>query len=499
MKHLYPFLIVCACLLGVSAQAQNWRPFRPNGDVHAFRGVSADTVLTLRLDSAAVIGADSVYFFNRIMRRQGSFQWRKSVNNQFGRVMRYNVAQRTYSLHWDGGPSTGFNLDRVLVLKPFASVGSAWMSVNTDVAVPTGLLSRGTMLIDGVMDSIVTFQINNATNIILSKNNGLVSAPASLQLSSNPRMLSLARRPSPAGQSYYNPLMLLDLQVGDELGYYQEPIMQNPFACYQGWLLRHVLSRQVTADSVVYMLQQQSRMVTSGAPGCGGSSTTISPVSVVRVAASRKTGRWAGAGFGGAPMLPVNTDLLTYEYKMRLSGLNSLMMGHPVVPARPGRACGGPAALWQEMLYASSGTPQNYAPGIDALAWGQLVAEGVGPVAQYEHRLTYSRRTVNGTVQTCGSRTGFGLLPTKAALAARFQLYPNPAAATATLMLPEPARTVTTIRLLDGLGRVAVTQQLMAGQASTVLQLQSLAAGSYVVEVQAAGEVTQRLRLQHQQ
>ena len=183
MKHLYPLLIVCACLLGVSAQAQNWRPFRPNGDVHAFRGASPDTVLTLRLDSAGVIGSDSAYFFNRIMRRQNSFQWRKSVNNQFGRVMRYNVAQRTYTLFWDGGPTPIFTLDRALVLKPFAPVGALWTSFDTDVAISTTLLSRGTAVIDGVLDSIATFQVNRSITVVLSKNFGLVSAPASLAFS----------------------------------------------------------------------------------------------------------------------------------------------------------------------------------------------------------------------------------------------------------------------------------------------------------------------------
>ncbi|SHL70024.1 T9SS type A sorting domain-containing protein [Hymenobacter psychrotolerans] len=503
MKKLYLLLILCACLCGLQATAQNWRPFRPNGDVHAFRGASADTILTLRLDSAGVSGADSVYYFNRIMRRATSFSWQKSPNNQFGQQMRYNVAQRTYVLLWNGGTSGPFVLDRWIVLKPFAPVGTTWTSLDIDIGMTTTLVSRGTALIDGVPDSIVTFRVGNPSglNVVLSKNYGLVSAPRNLLVYS-PRasMLTLARRPAPAGLSYYNPLMLLDLQPGDELGYEQEPIMMSSFPCYQGWLLRKVLARQVTNDSIIYTFRQQSKMAYSNAPGCPGLGTTVSPVTTVRLAASRRTGRWAGNLQAAYQVLPINTDLLAYEYRPQQPGTNSMMMGHPVVPTRAGGSCGGPALLQQEMLYGNPASGQyTYVPGIDAAGWKQLVAEGVGPVAQYEHTLTYSRRTINGVVQTCGVRTDFAtLLPVKAArAAATFQLYPNPAAETATLTLPAPARASTAIRVLDNLGRAVLRQQLAIGQSTATLALQRLPGGLYIVEVQAAGEAPQQLRLQH--
>ncbi len=145
MKKLYRLLLLLSSLMALPAAAQNWRPFRPNGDVHAFRGASADTVLTLRLDSAGVRGSDSVYYFNRIMRRAGSFAWQKARNNQFGQQMRYTPATRTYVLFWDGGPDTGFSLSYALVLKPFARVGDTWSSFFTDYGLTTTLVSRGTI------------------------------------------------------------------------------------------------------------------------------------------------------------------------------------------------------------------------------------------------------------------------------------------------------------------------------------------------------------------
>jgi hypothetical protein len=497
MKQLYACLLLLVALAHLPAQAQNWRPFRPNGDVHAFRGASADTVLTLRVDSAAVSGTDSVYYFNRIMRRASRYTWQKSVNNQFGQQLRYNVAQRTYTLFWNGGPTPVFTLDVALVLKPFVPVGTTWISMNTDVGVVTTLLARGTASVDGVTDSIATFRVGTTQTVVLSKNYGLLSAPQDLRLANpNAKMLTLARRPAAAGQSYYNPLALLDLQPGDELGYQQTAFSYGFFPCYTGWELNRVLTRQQTADSIIYTFRRQGRMTYSSVPGCSGGSPATSPVTVVRLAASRRTGAWSGsAGY----MVPQNAALLTYAYRT-YNNSAYLDMAHPIVANRQLGGC-LPLPLYQQRLYRSVTSPTliEYRPGLDALAWEHYVSQGVGVAYQGEFGLTYFRRT-NGTPPVCGSAADFAtLLPAKAALATSLlQLYPNPAAISATLLLPAPVRTAATIRLLDALGRPMSTQVLPAGQTTAPLLLQGLAAGLYLIEVQAPGEAARYIRLQHQ-
>ncbi|TGE25678.1 T9SS type A sorting domain-containing protein [Hymenobacter aquaticus] len=498
MKKIYSLLTLCAALGWHTTPAQNWRPFRPNGDVHAFRGASPDSVLTMRLDSAALQGADSVYYFNRTMRRAGNnYQWRKSVNNQFGKVLRYNPAERTYVLQWSEPSVNGFSLDRLLVLKPFAKVGANWSSAFTDYGVQTTLLAKGAGLVDGVTDSVATFRLSTGATVVLSKNHGLVSAPANLLFGvPNPKILTLARRPAPAGQSYYNPLALLDLQPGDELGYKQEAFSFGPFPCYTGWVLRQVMSRQVTADSIVYTMREQRRMSYSSAPGCSGGAPTMTPVAMLRMAASLRTGQWAAKGAG--VLVPADAELLSYAYRPAYAGAtNVVVMGSPVVTGQAASACGTPL-LSQRRLYRSGATA-DYNSGLDALAWEQTVSLGTGVTGQGEYSLSYARRTVNGAPQTCGSRNEFStLLPnSQAAQVAPLQLYPNPAAESVVLVLPEASRTVATVRILDGLGRAVSTQPLAAGQTSTVLNLRNLAGGSYVVEVQAAGEAPRHIRLQH--
>ncbi|PJJ58924.1 T9SS type A sorting domain-containing protein [Hymenobacter chitinivorans] len=507
MKKLYSLLLIGIGLGQQAAQAQQWRPFRPNQDVHAFRGASADTVFTMRLDSAGVQGADSVYYFNRTLRRANPFDvypWQKSRNNKLGQQLRYNPAARTYALYWDGGPTMGNTMDRMLVLKPFAKVGDTWSSYFTDYGVSTTLVSRGTQVLDGVTDSVATFRCSSGTTVVLSKNNGVVSASQDLLFGvPNAKVLTLARRPAPAGRSYYNPLSLLDLQPGNELGYYREPLIYSTFACYTGQSLRRVLTRQLTADSLIYTFQQQSSVTYSSAPNCGGTGfPTVSPVQVVRLAASLRTGRWAGGSRPNGALIPAGADLLAYEYRVMPGASNTVLLGYPVVTTPTGSGtCSAPALLRQQELYRNRSGNGTYAefPAIDLAGWKQELSPGVGILRQSEQQLTYSRRTANGADQICGSRTSFGtLLPTKAAQAAALMaLFPNPAAELVTLRLAQAPAAATTVRLLDKLGRCVLVRDLQAGQLELNLPLHEVAAGLYIVEVQRGTEGVQHLKLQH--
>ncbi|RFP63992.1 hypothetical protein D0N36_16250 [Hymenobacter lapidiphilus] len=196
MKHRY-VLLLALLTATFSAAGQNWRPFRPNGDVHAFTlnrtGTVTDSVLTLRLDSAGVRGTDSVYFFNRIMRPVKSTstgaRWRKSRNNQFGARLRYEAAPRVYWLEWAAEASEPA---RSIPLPVFGKAGTTFTGSSGTSAT---VVSRTVREFNGQSDSVATLRVGTET-YELSKRYGLLAGPQTSKTG-----LTLARLPTMAGLS----------------------------------------------------------------------------------------------------------------------------------------------------------------------------------------------------------------------------------------------------------------------------------------------------------
>ncbi|MBT2558015.1 T9SS type A sorting domain-containing protein [Hymenobacter sp. ISL-91] len=500
LRYLLPpaFLLMAT----LTAAAQNWRPFRPNTDVHAFtlsrNGAATDTILTLRLDSAGVRGTDSLYFFNRIVRlvknSNADARWRKSRNNQFGARLRYEVAAKIYWLEWaaeDGQAAR--NVPLPVFLKEGATfTGSTGPTVTA--------VSRTLRTLAGQPDSVVTLRVGTETYEV-SKSYGLITGPLP-----GGAGLALARPPAVAGRSYYNPLLLLDLQPGDELGYYDE---QRSFGgsliCEATNLLQRVISRQQTPDSLIYVVRYQSRTRTSGAPGCMPAGTTFQPPSTARLAASLRTGQWQ-LRFGAVGPSP-DAQLLAYEWTAQPDPNAAMRMGLPVVARRQGAsACSVAAPLGTQRLYrAYYGDPETYLsyPFLDNAGVRELLGYGVGVVrieSGSEVELTYYRRTSStGVTTTCGTREPFDLLlsaPGQAAVAG-VRLYPNPAAATATLELPAPTTAAARLTLLNITGQAVQTQLLPASTTRAKLALAGLPAGLYLVRLEQPGSPPLVLRLQH--
>ncbi|NVO32497.1 hypothetical protein [Hymenobacter lapidiphilus] len=178
MRHRYLLPLALLLPAALSAAGQNWRPFRPNGDVHAYalsrNGTATDTVLTLRLDSAGVRGNDSLYFFNRFMRCVKSTEpkerWRKSRNNQFGARLRYEVAAKAYWLEWAaeaGQPA------RNVLLPVFLKQGTT-LTCSTSPTVTA--ISRTVRTLAGQPDLVVTLRVGMETYEV-SKSYGLITGP----------------------------------------------------------------------------------------------------------------------------------------------------------------------------------------------------------------------------------------------------------------------------------------------------------------------------------
>ncbi|WP_190242760.1 T9SS type A sorting domain-containing protein [Hymenobacter lapidiphilus] len=273
-------------------------------------------------------------------------------------------------------------------------------------------------------------------------------------------------------------------------------------------LLQRVVNRQLTPDSLIYVVRYQSRTQTWGAPGCPAAGVTFQPPTTVRQAASLRTGQWR-MSLGGAVGPSRYVQLLAYEWTAPAGAAMGITMGHPIVPGRQsGGTCGPTATLRAQQLFRIRGGMEDiYLPYFD-FDWAgrnELLNAGLGVVQLQQGygqqlQLTYHRRTGSAGTTICGSREPFDLLLSApggkvATIGAR--LYPNPATTTATLELPAPTAVVAQLTLINTTGQTLRTQLLPIGTMRAEIVLAGLPAGLYLVRLEQSGSLPVVLRLHH--
>ncbi|MBF9143522.1 T9SS type A sorting domain-containing protein [Hymenobacter properus] len=517
MKHPYRWLqsLLAASLLtvGFGAHAQQaWRPFRP-GLIYTFgaspAGTGASYGYTLRLDSAYVTAAgDSAWAFNRVMRDMtgktpgdnSAYAFRKSRNNLFGQRLLWQPGSTEFTLETvtEGTAQIG----AALRLRPRAAVGSTWLASGTSTMAT--LTSRGPQTVNGQPDTVAVITLSTGPVVRLSRRFGLLEAPQWLTLGGSPAQWVATQVPQTLAQSPYYPTTLFGLVPGDELGYVWDQFSYGPFTCADGVVLRRVVSRQLTSDSLVIQYREQRKGQRYGAPGCSGPAGAYTdPVMTGRWAFSLRTGK--SPQFSALP-------LLTGEYAPAYAGTTqALVMGKGLMGLAVSGSCQTPMQIGYQRVYIyQAATPTQYRPGLDAQAWQQAFAvadaalpgpSGIGDVATYDVGLRYVRRTMpSGVVYTCGSATNYGgLLPTRAAQAAALAtLHPNPATEAATLTLAQPARAGQTLRLTDALGRPVWQAPVAAGQTMLTIPLAGQPAGLYLLHLSGSEGNVATWKLTHE-
>ncbi|QKG53251.1 T9SS type A sorting domain-containing protein [Hymenobacter sp. BRD67] len=359
------------------------------------------------------------------------------------------------------------------------AVGSTW-AASSQPALTATLVSRTYGVVAGtVADSLVTIGLSNGQLFVLGRQSGLVRGPQWLTLDGSGNAWQQWAPPRP-GLGDYAPRTLFALGTGDELGYEQTRYsFGSGFVCTQGYQLRHIVGRQLTADSLVLTYREQTQTTTSAFPGCGTPGTYTTSVQAGRWAISLRTGRSPQFAF-----LPLLAD----EY-LPQPNTSSLFMGRAVAMQAASSAClASTQTLTFIPLYAIQNQPGHYSVGIDDAAYVYQFSPtlGLGPITlgsgpNYSYSLTYYSR--NGVA--CGLRTNFaGLLPTRAALAAAAAtLAPNPAATTTTLLLAAPAQAGTMLALTDALGRRVWSTPVATGQTDWSIPLATQPAGLYFVQL----------------
>ena len=514
MKHAYPYAVLALALLltlpAVRAQ-QLWRPFQP-GLIYTYCASAATTppLHTLRVDSSYVTPAgDSVYAFNRLMRHPASggtvpaVHYYRSRNNLFGARLRWRSGTAEFFLEANAEANSGGSATELRLL-PRVPVGSTW-AASSQLALTATLTSRGFGNGTGLPDTVATITLSNGQLIQLGRLTGLVRGPQWLQLADSGAAptdsWTVAYPPQTLAQSPYYPLALFSLGAGDELGYLEDPFTILPASCFTGVLLRRILSRRQTPDSLVLTYQEQERRQNFGAPGCGSSAGTVTyPVGRGRWAFSLRTGK--SPQFSALP-------LLTGEYApgSPTNSFAGLVMGNAIssLPGSGAFACHAPLQIGYQRVYLNQpGVPSGgYSPGLDYLAWQQWFGvasqatptqTGLGELGNPNQILSYVRRAGAGGAApyTCGNPLVFAdLLPTRAAQAAAVAtLYPNPAADAATLLLAAPARPESVLRLTDALSRTLWTAAVPTGQTTVRVPLAGQPAGLYLVHLSSPTTTT---------
>jgi hypothetical protein len=501
MKHHYRWaqlLLTALLLLSLSsAQAQQaWRPFRP-GLIYSYvvRNSTTD-VHTLRVDSVYwTTAGDSVYTFNRLMRRysgsstSGPNTYVRSRNNLFGARMRWVPGQPFYWLECDA--QANVQAAASLRINPRAAVGQTWVA-STSPLLTAIMQARSYLPLPNstVQDSVVTIEIRTGTattgppliGFSISQNYGLLEATPWLGAAINTATSAplVAALPAPLSQTPYSPLVLFAMQPGDELGYHYDPFYFGPAQCQKAYTLRRILTRQQRADSLVFTYQEQMRSISYGYPFCGGipAANTIGPITHGRLAISLQTGRTTSYEYSAMP-------LLTGEYKPL--GSRVVVQGLPLANRTVGNCGGNGVTVGYQRLYPTLANADLYYGGLDGMPWQQhfSTALGLGALWTGDNVLIYYRRTRNSVTTTCGSPINFmNLLPTRAAQAAAVAtLAPNPATESATLTLAQPARTGTMLRLTDALGRQVWSAPVAAGQTAVAVPLAGQPVGMYLLHL----------------
>jgi len=476
------------------AQAQAWRPFRP-GLIYAYHGVptsSPDDYYTLRVDSAyATASGDSVYAFNRVLRAstaQGATRSRlKSRNNLFGALMRWRPGQSSYTLEAQAQANVQTAVS--LTVFPRAAVGSTWPASTQPLRTATVVSRNWQTVSPGVQDSVATISITNpAITICLSRRYGLVAGPQWLGGAPGVQLETGALLPAAFEQSVYSPLRLFDVQPGDEFGYQEYDIGMST-RCYDSKVLRRIIGRRQTADSLIITYLEQRRYEDFGYPGVcfWPAHVQYSPVAVARWKLARRGMLWLSTGI---PLQLGVLSVLTGEYVDGTSNRPYLLVGMPI--SDPGTSnCGAVGErisyvpYYQQNSPPGSTAPASYQTGLDYDAWQYSFFTGLTTTAEVWQRVIYSRKTVNGVTTVCGTTQDFvTMLPSRSGQgAALATLHPNPATENATLTLTEPARASAVVQLSNALGQVVWRTPVSVGQRTVVVPLSGQAVGLYVLRL----------------
>jgi hypothetical protein len=207
-----------ALLLATTAiSAQNWMPVAPGRTYHYRMADSAYITHTIRVDTVYTWNGDSIYGLNTVVLPY-DFDGQIAIFDDQGQFLGQHLRRKAdgqFTIHL-----SNIFLQEDRTLKPWAALGESWPN---NPMMPTALTATVTNLVEGTVlgepDSLKTIQFSDGQQWVLSKNHGIVRAPA-MTSAATVQLTGMESATQQLGSDrLYKPEDFFSYQPGDVLEY----------------------------------------------------------------------------------------------------------------------------------------------------------------------------------------------------------------------------------------------------------------------------------------
>lgn len=248
MKISITILIIS--LFSISALAQNWKPINKD---EKFNYLGADSYYaTIWVDSAKLDGIDSVYFFNKIIRKvkngSGLHVYGYYLANQSQFLFSKMVLCSNHDVVFEESKNKRYRI------KPLAKMNDQWVfdSINNVTAQISRVYAENVL---GYLDSVKVITLSSSDSIVLSKNSGLLKFPLFNSLKQHVKLVGIEGRD--AGNILPKYLDFFDFNVGDV--FYYESSSSGRWTIFEKWEKLTILSKEIKNNAYLYKADYRSK------------------------------------------------------------------------------------------------------------------------------------------------------------------------------------------------------------------------------------------------
>lgn len=249
MKKYIVFLV--AALFSLTASTQNWKPINKSEKFNYSLGGANNFYATIWVDSTKLEHNDSVYFFNKIIKKVRNGAMPYTYGYYLLNQSQFLLAKMIYYSNHDVVFEESKN--KRYKIKPLAKINDSWLfdSINNVTAQISKVYSEK---IFGYLDSIKVITLSNKDSIILSKNSGLLKFPIVDPLK-HVNLVGIEGRY--VGTIFPQYIDFFDFNVGDV--FYYQSSSSTRWTGPKIWEKFTILSKEIKDNTFKYKANYQSK------------------------------------------------------------------------------------------------------------------------------------------------------------------------------------------------------------------------------------------------